>query len=150
MTGLRRRASGTLAVWSTAALIAGDGFRARDRGGFNPSTEPPVYPGSSRTIDTWKAVGTHGAPITEGASLTLRRAAMGDRERTRWLGHQPDLPGARRPHLSRARLLRAVDPGVYKTSGDRGLKPAADISLSLLETPMTAPATGFPKLLETR
>lgn len=135
-------------MWSTAALIASTGSAQAIGGGFNPSTEPPVYPGSSRTVDTWKAIGTHGAPITEGASLTLVAP--------RWVIASEHAGVAtsqtfQAPDGRTSRVLAYYEPsipGVYKTNGDRGLKPAADISLSLLETPMTAPATGFPKLLE--
>lgn len=139
------RRAGLALGGTLAALVASTPPALAISGGFNPSTTPPRYPGTSTTVDVWKLVGTHDFAAQNGASLTVVAG--------RWViasGHA----GLARSQGFRSALgatSRVLDyakpeiPGVFDSAG----KPvaAADISVSLLETPVPTPASGFPKLV---
>lgn len=115
-------------------------------GGFNPSTSPPIYPGTSTTVDSWKLIGTQDFAAKNGASLTVVAG--------RWV-IATEHAGLARSHTFRSpegrtsKVLAYYEPSVPgKFKDDGSPYPAADVSVSLLETAMPAPAAGFPKLVE--
>lgn len=142
----RRRAwLGFISALACAGACAPTAAAYGGAGAFNPVAQPPTYPGSSSPADAYQLVGTGIYPD--------RIAASQPQVAARWVvasAHAPMQAGLEYRALDGrsvrvAKVYKPVQPAADDKLNSYGV---ADISVALLESPLAAPAGGFPLLMQ--
>lgn len=138
-----RRAALTV-CWSALAFAGTAGQAHAVGNAFNPVTTPPVFPGTSTQVDAWKLTGGGLTTDSKGRASQVQVAP-------RWVissGHADLQAGMTfvSPAGATSKVLWSAYPRELVAQGSDDDR-AADVSVSLLETAIPAPAGGFPLLL---
>lgn len=103
---------------------------------------PLTFPGSTSTSDAWKLVGSFRVPDPANPSLSIGTGATSTLIAPRWVisaAHSAPQPG--QIYVSATGEERRVTH-TWNTN--------SDVSIGLLEAPLSPPSVGFPKLVEDR
>lgn len=149
----------TVAIPAAAAAYGG-------AGAFDPANAatPAKYPGTNTTIESWKLVGSGltgnpAVPRTASQNLIAPRWVIGSRHSALQVGNTYVSPDGQTStvqavYLPTQRVDRTApngeEGGDWAPDGAPDSEQKVDVSLALLSTPISAPASGYPKLLDDR